>query len=35
MLQHLNEALPDNTGGAQDSYGDFCSHKGFFGFYNT
>jgi hypothetical protein len=35
MLQQLHEALPDNTGSAQDSYGDFRGHKGFLGFYNT
>ena len=35
MLKHLNEALSDNSGSAQDSYGDFRSHISFLRFYNT
>ena len=35
MLQQLYEALPDDTGSAQDSYRDFRSHNSFLGFYNT
>ena len=35
VLQHLHKALPDNSGSAQNSYGDFRSHNGFLGFYNT
>jgi hypothetical protein len=27
MLEHLDEALPDNSGCAQDSYGSFRIHN--------
>ena len=34
VLEHLDKALSDNSGSAQNSYRDFRSHKGFLGFYN-
>ena len=35
VLEHLDKALADNSGRAQDSYGDFRSHMGLLRFYNT